>query len=262
MNNSPEKHPTVLVADDNQEILDLLADDLSENYEVIKVTNGQEAIDYLQENMVDLIVSDVMMPYVDGYELCARLKESVSHCHIPFILLTAKINLQYKIEGLNHGADAYIEKPFSPTYLQAQISSLLRNRHHVREHYSKSPETPLQSMAFNKADQVFLQKLNSLIMDNLSEQGLCVDMLADSMHMSRPTLYRKIKAISNLSPNELINITRLKRATELLIDREFKIYEISALVGFNSSSHFTRNFQKQFGISPKEYADSIENKTL
>lgn len=262
MNNTLEKRSTVLIADDNQEILDLIADDLSENYEVIKVTNGQEAINCLQENRVDLILSDVMMPYVDGYELCARIKDSVNHCHIPVVLLTAKINLHYKIQGLNHGADAYIEKPFSLSYLQAQISSLLRNRHHVREHYSKSPETPLQSIAFNKADQAFLQKLNSLIMDNLSQEGLCVDMLAEHMHMSRPTLYRKIKAISNLSPNELINITRLKRATELLIDREFKIYEISALVGFNSSSHFTRNFQKQFGISPKEYADSIQTKTL
>lgn len=247
---------TILVADDHQDILDFLADDLGEHYDVVKANNGQEVLDFIVEQHVDLIVSDIMMPYVDGYELCTRLKENLSYSHIPFIMLTAKNNLQSKIEGLKYGADAYIEKPFSPSFLQAQIDSLLRNRQHVREHYSKSPLVPLNSIALNKADQAFLEKLNTLIIENISEQGLCVDMLADHMHMSRPTLYRKIKGISNLSPNELINITRLKRAADLLIEGELKIYEISTTVGFNSSSHFTRNFQKQFGVSPKEYADS------
>lgn len=257
MYNQDSTRSTILVADDHQDILDFLADDLGEYYDVLKASNGQEALDRLADRSVDLIVSDVMMPYLDGYELCNHLKKNNNYRHIPFIMLTAKNNLQSKIDGLNYGADAYIEKPFSPSFLQAQIDSLLRNRHIVRDHYSTiyNPET--QNLAINKSDQAFLEKLNKLILVNIAEQGLCVDMLADHMNMSRPTLYRKIKSISDLSPNELINITRLKKAAQLLLENEFKIYEISALVGFNSSSHFTRNFQKYFGMCPKEYTETL-----
>ncbi|GGH08156.1 response regulator transcription factor [Sphingobacterium alkalisoli] len=255
MYNNDITRSTILVADDHQDILDFLAEDLGEHYDVVKANNGQEVLNLIADHHVDLIVSDIMMPYIDGYELCTRLKENISYSHIPFIMLTAKNNLQSKIEGLKYGADAYVEKPFSPSYLQAQIDSLLRNRRHMRQHYSQSPIVPLNSIALNKSDRTFLEKLNRLILDNISEHSLCVDMLADNMNMSRPTLYRKIKALSDLSPNELINITRLKKAAELLLEGELKIYEISTMVGFNSSSHFTRNFQKQFGVSPKEYAE-------
>lgn len=247
--------PTILVADDHQDILDFIADDLSDLYHVLKAADGEYALNCLDEHAVDLIVSDIMMPRVDGFELCTRLKENIHYSHIPFIMLTAKNSLQSKIEGLEYGADAYIEKPFSPTFLQAQIASLLRNRQNVRAHYYHSPSSPMQSIAINKSDRAFLEKLNQLITDNITEQSLCVDLLADRMNMSRPTLYRKIKALSDLSPNELINITRLKKAAELLSDGSHKVYEISGLVGFSSSSHFIRNFQKQFGISPKEWSE-------
>ncbi len=255
MNNHATSRSTILIADDHQDILDFIAEVLGDSYIIVKANNGQEVLDYLSEHAVDLIVSDIMMPYIDGYELCTKLKEDITYSHIPFIMLTAKISLQSKIEGLKYGADAYIEKPFSPSFLQAQIDSLLRNRRHVREHYNKSPVAPLQSIALNKSDQAFLEKLNMLILKNISEPCLSVDMLADNMNMSRPTLYRKIKAVSDLSPNELINITRLKRAAELLLDGGYKIYEISTMVGFNWPSHFTRNFQKQFGVGPKEYVE-------
>ncbi len=255
MANENQLKPTILVADDHQEILDFIADDLSEYYYVLKAADGEQALSCLENHPVDLIVSDVMMPKIDGYELCTRLKENLHFSHIPFIMLTAKNSLQSKIEGLEYGADAYIEKPFSPTFLQAQITSLLRNRQHVRAHYNHSPSSHIQSSALNKSDRVFLEKLNLLILDNVTEQSLCVDLLADRMNMSRPTLYRKIKALSDLSPNELINVTRLKKAAEYLNDGQYKVYEISSLVGFSSSSHFIRNFQKQFGISPKEWSE-------
>ncbi|WP_028296070.1 response regulator transcription factor [Olivibacter sitiensis] len=244
---------TILLADDHQEILDFIADDLEEQYEIIQTSNGKEALDYLQVNDVDLIVSDVMMPVMDGYEFCTKIKEDIYFSHIPFIMLTAKNSLQSKIEGLEYGADAYIEKPFSPHFLQAQIASLLRNRKHVHEHYQNTPSAPLDSIAHNKSDQVFLKKLNRLILENISEPSLCVDMLAEHMYMSRPTLYRKIKVLSDLSPNELINVTRLKCAAQLLLEGEYRIYEIAHKLGFSTPSHFTRNFQKRFGMSPKEY---------
>ncbi|TDS10248.1 response regulator transcription factor [Sphingobacterium paludis] len=247
--------PTILVADDHQEILDFIADDLSDHYHVLKALDGEQALHCIDMHAVDLIVSDIMMPKVNGYEFCTRLKENIHFSHIPFIMLTAKNSLQSKIEGLEYGADAYIEKPFSPTFLQAQIASLLRNRQHVRAHYNHSPSSPMQSTALNKSDRIFLEKLNVLIVDNMAEQTLCVDLLADQMNMSRPTLYRKIKALSDLSPNELINMTRLRKAAEFLNDGNYKVYEISSMVGFSSSSHFIRNFQKQFGISPKEWSE-------
>lgn len=248
---------TILVADDHQQILDFIADDLSENYDVVKVTDGQKALRYVQQNNVDLIVSDIMMPFINGYELCLTLKENLLYSHIPFIMLTAKNTLQSKIEGLEYGADAYIEKPFSPHFLQAQISSLLRNRNFVREHYRNSPSTPLDSIARNKSDHAFLTKLNDLIVKNISEQALCVDMLAEHMNMSRPTLYRKVKALSDISPNELINVTRLKIAAKLLVEGDLRIFEIATSLGFSTPSHFSRNFQKQFGISPKDYASKV-----
>ncbi len=244
----------VLLADDHEDILDFIADDLEGKYEVVKARNGQEALDYVYLHDVDLIVSDIMMPQLNGYEFCTKLKEDEKYCHIPFIMLTAKNSLQSKIEGLEYGADAYIEKPFSPNFLEAQISSLLRNRKHVKDHFQRMPSSPLDISGHNKSDQIFLKKLNKLILENMADPALCVDMLADRLYMSRPTLYRKIKVLSDLSPNELINLTRLNKATQLLVDGEHKVYEIADLLGFSTASHFSRNFQKHFGISPKDYA--------
>jgi len=244
----------VLLADDQEDILDFIADDLEDKYEVVKARNGQEALDYVYLHDVDLIVSDIMMPQLNGYEFCTKLKEDEKYCHIPFIMLTAKNSLQSKIEGLEYGADAYIEKPFSPNFLEAQISSLLRNRKHVKDHFQRMPSSPLDISGHNKSDQIFLKKLNKLILENMADPALCVDMLADRLYMSRPTLYRKIKVLSDLSPNELINLTRLNKATQLLVDGEHKVYEIADLLGFSTASHFSRNFQKHFGISPKDYA--------
>ncbi|NGF55112.1 response regulator transcription factor [Parapedobacter sp. SGR-10] len=244
----------VLLADDHEDILDFIADDLEGKYEVVKARNGQEALDYVYLHDVDLIVSDIMMPQLNGYEFCTKLKENEKYCHIPFIMLTAKNSLQSKIEGLEYGADAYIEKPFSPNFLEAQISSLLRNRKHVKDHFQRMPSSPLDISGHNKSDQIFLKKLNKLILENMADPALCVDMLADRLYMSRPTLYRKIKVLSDLSPNELINLTRLNKATQLLVDGEHKVYEIADLLGFSTASHFSRNFQKHFGISPKDYA--------
>lgn len=244
----------ILLADDHVDILDFIADDLEDKYDVVKSLNGQEALAYVYANEVDLIVSDIMMPQLNGYEFCTRLKEDEKYSHIPFIMLTAKNSLQSKIEGLEYGADAYIEKPFSPNFLEAQIASLLRNRKHVKDHFQRMPSSPLDISGHNKSDQTFLKKLNKIILENMADPALCVDMLADRLHMSRPTLYRKIKVLSDLSPNELINLTRLNKASRLLLDGEQKVYEIANLLGFSTASHFSRNFQKQFGISPKDYA--------
>ena len=244
---------TLLLADDHEDILDFIADDLEDSYKIVKVLNGKEALMYIRSNDVDLIVSDVMMPYLDGFDLCSRIKENSNYNHIPFIMLTAKTSIQSKIEGLEYGADAYIEKPFSPNFLRAQIASLLRNRKHVQDRFQQKQYNPIDVNGHNQADQAFLKKLNSLILNNMNNPDLSVDMLAEKVYMSRPTLYRKIKALSDLSPNELINQTRLNKAKHLLLEGELKIYEIADSLGFSSASHFSRNFQKHFGINPKDY---------
>ncbi|WP_149915554.1 response regulator transcription factor [Sphingobacterium cavernae] len=250
---------TVLLADDNQDILDFIADDLAHIFNIIKTTNGLQALEYVKNNEVDVVVSDIMMPVMNGYELCTTLKENSIFSHIPFIMLTAKNSIQSKIEGLEYGADAYIEKPFSPTFLQAQITSLIRNRQNVKKHYVNINETPFVKSQLNKSDQNFLDRIYRFILENISDPQLCVDMIAEKMSMSRPTLYRKIKSISDLPPNELINIVRLNKSKQLLSEGEFKIYEISNMIGYSNPSHFTRNFHKHYNMSPKDYSDWNKN---
>ncbi|MCG2614066.1 response regulator [Terrimonas sp. NA20] len=245
--------PVILLVDDNSEILDFLSEDLSEKYTVLKALNGKEALDLLMQEPVHLLISDIMMPVMDGYQLCKNIKSNFEYSHIPVILLTAKNTLQSKIEGLEIGADAYIEKPFSPEHLQVQIANLLSNRNKIREYFASSPLVHINTMAYSKADEQFLEKLNEAIYHNIENIELSVDQLADVMNMSRATLYRKIKAISDLTPNELINVTRLKKAAELLAEQDYKIYEVAEMTGFGSQTNFGRNFTKQFGISPTEY---------
>ncbi|HBW80576.1 MAG TPA: two-component system response regulator [Sphingobacterium sp.] len=198
----------------------------------------------------------MMMPEMDGFELCQKIKEDIAYAHIPVILLTAKNSIESKIQGLEYGADAYIEKPFSPAFLRAQIASLLKNRVKVKEFFIKNPMSQIQQIGQNQSEQEFLLKIEEIIMQHLDDPQFNVDRMADILCMSRPTLYRKINVVSSLSPNELINLTRLRKAAELLIQKQHKVYEISNLLGYSSATHFSRNFQKQFGQSPTEFQDA------
>jgi CheY-like chemotaxis protein len=243
----------ILLVEDNEEMLEFIADHLSENYQVLKAGNGAQALEILHTESIQLVVTDVMMDVMDGFELCKAIKTGFEFNHIPVILLTAKNSLQSKIEGLELGADAYIEKPFSPEHLNVQIANLLENRNKIKEFYANSPLVHIKSIAHSKADELFLEKLHEVINANLEDENLDVDKLANIMNMSKPTLYRKIKSISNLTANELINLTRLKKAAELLAHTDYKIYEVAIIVGYNSQSNFGRSFLKQFGMTPSEY---------
>lgn len=245
--------PSVLLVDDNEEILEFIADNLNEKYHIFTAATGCEALVIIEQHTVHLVVSDIMMPEMDGFELCEHIKSDLHYSHIPVILLTAKDTLQAKIQGLELGADAYIEKPFSPMHLQVQIANLLSNRNKIKEYFANSPLIHIKSIAYSKADEGFLEKLNGAIYKHLMDFDLGVEQLADEMNMSRPTLYRKIKAISNLTPSELIQITRLKKAAELLAEGHYRISEVAEMVGYTSQSNFGRNFLKQFGMSPSEF---------
>ena len=252
--------PLILIVDDEEEILDFLERILNNKYTILKTENAKDALEILNDEAVQLIICDIMMPEMDGFELCKIIKSNFDYSHIPVILLTAKNTIQSKVEGLELGADAYIEKPFSKEHLLAQISSLLANRNIMREFFANSPLVHIKSMAHTKADERFLETLNETISKRIEDTDLDVENLAGLMNMSRITLYRKIKAISNLTPLELINIVRLKKAAELLAEGEYKIYEISAIVGYSSQSNFARNFLKQFNMTPTEFMQSKHSK--
>jgi len=245
--------PTILLVEDNKELLEVIAEELCERYDLVKAQNGEEALAALADNAIQLVVSDVMMPVMDGFELCKRIKSDFDHSHIPVILLTARTTIQSKVEGLGMGADAYLDKPFEPEFLQAQIDSLLNNRKKIKDYFASSPMVHLQSMAHNRSDEIFLDKLNQVILANLDEQELDVDRLARLMNLGRTSLFRKIKSLTDFTPNELINITRLKKAAELLSDGNYRIYEVSDMVGYASQTNFGRNFLKQFGMTPKDF---------
>jgi len=195
---------------------------------------------------------------MDGIELCREMKNDIQYSHIPIIFLTAKNSLNSKIEGLEAGADAYIEKPFSLEHLSAQISNLLNNRNIIKEYFARSPLTHIHGIANSTADKEFLNQLNRLIYENITDSDLSVDRLSSLMNMSRPTLYRKIKGLSDLTPNELINLTRLKKGAELLAEGTYKINEVANLIGYSLPTNFSRDFQKQFGMSPSAYLSDLK----
>ncbi len=187
----------------------------------------------------------------------------MEYCHIPVILLTAKNTYRAHVEGLEVGADAYIQKPFSPELLEIQIANLLKNRLKIKAHFASSPFDDVRIMAHSKTDDLFLKKLDEYVQKNIKDLSLDIDKLANHVNMSRPTFYRKIKSLSSLTPKELIDITRLKKAAELIAQNEFTLFEISKMVGYSSQSVFGRNFQKHFNLSPTGYANSLQkqNKT-
>ena len=245
--------PAILLVDDEEEILDFLERILKTKYTVFKAQSAKQALELLGTEAIQLVVSDVMMPDMNGFDLCRTIKTNFEYSHIPVILLTAKNTTQSKVEGLELGADAYIEKPFSKEHLLAQIASLMVNRNMLREYFASSPLVHLKSIAHSRADERFLETLNKTIEEHIEDPDLDVEKLARILNMSRITLYRKIKAISDLTPIELINITRLKKAAALLAEGDYKIYEVADIVGFSSQSNFARNFHKQFNMTPTDY---------
>ena len=248
-----DDRPTVLVVEDNPDMLAFVVRQLSKEYTVLTATNGAEALQVLDGNYVNLVISDVVMPVMDGFELCKTVKSNLNYSHIPVILLTAKTNIQSKIEGMELGADAYLEKPFSVEYLQACASNLIQNREKLRKAFAQSPFVAANTMALTKADEDFIKRLNDVIQANFSNPEFSMDDMADGLNMSRSNFYRKIKGVLDLSPNEYLRLERLKRAAQLLKEGENRVNEICYMVGFNSPSYFAKCFQKQFGVLPKDF---------
>lgn len=246
---------SILIIDDNEDILDFLSEILEKTYQVHLAESGEVAREILNNETVDLIISDIMMPGIDGFEVCQMVKSNIEHCHIPVVLLTAQNTYKSHIDSLEVGADLYIQKPFSPELLRLQVANLLKNRLTIKAHFANSPFEDSRVLAHSKTDQAFLRKLDEYIQKNIKNPN--IDQLAEHMNMSRPTFYRKIKSLSALSPKELIDMTRLKKATQLIAQNEFTLFEIAKAVGFSSQSIFNKNFQKYFKTTPLQYLGSL-----
>ena len=246
---------TVLLVDDDIELLQFEAKFLSEYYNVHTAKNGREALNVLKRTNINIVVSDVMMPEMDGFELTEKVKSNIEFSHIPVILLTAKVNAQSKVQGYELGADAYLDKPFSIDVLLARIENLLQSREILRESFLKNPFIGASTVALTKSDEEFITKLNNLIQENISESEFNVESMAEHFNMSRASFYRKVKGVLNLTPNEYIRVKRLKHAAEILRDEDIKVNEVSYMVGFNSPSYFAKCFQQQFGILPKDFQE-------
>lgn len=250
---APAPRYALLVAEDNPDMLAFVVRRLTPLYRVYAARDGLEALDILEAQPVNLVISDVMMPRMDGLALCERLKSDLAYSHIPLILLTAKTTLPSKIDGLKCGADAYIEKPFSVAYLLVAVANLLRNREQLHAVFAHSPFVPTRSMALTKADEAFLKTLQEVVAAEMENPAFCLDEMALLLHMSRSSLNRKIKGLLDMTPGDYIRLERLKKAAALLKEEGCKVNEVCYRVGFSSPSYFTKCFQKQFGILPKDF---------
>lgn len=244
---------TIMVVEDNEEMRGFVARQFSADYNVLTAANGTEALKLLETHTAHLLISDIMMPQMDGLELCRRLKSDIAYSHIPIVLLTAKTTLGSKIEGIKQGADAYVEKPFSVEYLKACVSNLLDNREKMRKSIAHSPFLEVNSMAMSKADENFLKALHKVVVANMQNPDFTLDNIAQSLHMSRSNLNRKIKELLDMTPNDYVRLERLKQAAQLLRSGEYKVNEVCYMTGFNTPSYFAKCFREQFGKLPKEF---------
>ncbi len=247
----------ILIVEDSQEMRLYLQKELSREYSTKVASNGEEAMDILLNNKIDLVVSDIMMPVMDGCQLCNAIKSNLDLSHIPVILLTAAVGVDTRISTLEVGADGYIEKPFSITLLKATISNVFKNREITYRQFADSPLSHFKTTVVNNLDQEFMDKLHDTVMEHLQDEDLTIEMLSSLMSTSKSTLYRKVKANTSQNLNEYIRICRLKKAAELLSSGKYRINEVAYLTGFSSASYFTTSFQKQFNISPSAFLKSI-----
>lgn len=250
--------PEILLVDDNKEVLEFLGALFHDKYRIRKALNGEEALAQIASSEPDLIISDVIMPVMDGIELCRRVKNDISTCHIPFILLTAKSSVEHVITGIEQGADDYITKPFNSELLKIRAAKLIESRERLIEKFRSGADIDPQELSINPLDQEFVEKVVEEIMQHLDEETFGVEELSGLVCMSRTTLFRKLKAITGQTPIEFIYSTRLKQARVLLSERRLNISEVAYDVGFKNPSSFSKAFRKQFNVSPTDYINSLK----
>ena len=254
-----EDAPTVLIVDDNADIRTYLRSILQSKYSVLEAEDGQRGLELAREQVPDLIVSDVMMPVMNGLEFCQQVKKDIMSSHIPVILLTARALEKHQIEGYESGADAYITKPFSPELLLARIDNLLQSRHQLKDLWGMKPATEpaaapatVAAPAATPIEDAFISRFKKIVEERLSTSDLSVEDLAADMGLSRVQLYRKVKALTGSTPVDLLRKARLAQARKLLQESTLSVSEVAYQVGFASPSYFTKCYKDEFGTVPGE----------
>ncbi|WP_294066347.1 hybrid sensor histidine kinase/response regulator transcription factor [Proteiniphilum sp. UBA1028] len=251
---TPGRKQKVLLIEDDEEIRSFLEDKLMDYFELSSASNGLSGLEKAIETPPELIVCDVMMPEMNGFEVTRKIKENFETSHIPVVLLTAYSSPEHQLEGINAGADAYIIKPFSVQYLITRIRKLIEQRERLQYKFAHDPgmagSLPVHTSG---KDSLFMEKIHTVMVSHLRDTQFSVDDFAKEMNMGRTLFYKKIKGITNYSPNEYFRIIRLKKATELLINSEMNVAEIAYEVGFNDPDYFGKSFKKQFGVTPSQF---------
>jgi signal transduction histidine kinase/CheY-like chemotaxis protein len=244
----------ILLVEDNIELMDFITHILCSQYQLIEALDGDRAWELAQNESPDLIVSDVIMPGLSGYQLCSKVKQHHALCHIPVILLTAKTAMFHQVEGLEHGADAYICKPFNVDYLMLTIKNLFMSRDRLRQYFTTPQIQEKTSLpVMNQNDQKFMDKLIGLLDQNLSNPDINISYIARDLGFSRTGFYRKLKGLTDLSPVDFLAGYRLKRAAEMIMENKLTLADIAEETGFNSYPYFSKSFRKHFGVNPKDY---------
>ncbi len=244
----------ILIVEDNPDILQYLSNELSKSFNILEAGNGEEALEVLkEEEEVDLILTDVMMPVMDGLQLCKQIKQNLRTCHIPIIILSAKADLKEQLEGLQVGADDYIPKPFSLALVVTKIKNMFRTRYRAIQHYANSLEIEPEKIALNSLDEDLLKRAVEIVEKYLDNVEFSTEDFAREMFMSRSNLHLKMKALTGESTNDFIRKIRFNHACKLLKEERYTVSEISTMVGFNTPSYFTTSFKKYFGCLPSEY---------
>lgn len=250
---SDKQENSILVVEDDTETLEYMRYALSEQYTIYVATDGQAALDIVSENNPDIVISDVSMPVMNGYELCRRIKSDVVTSHIPVILLTGLTDRNSVIRGLESGADDYVVKPFDMSVLKARIKNILSERQRLREAILYSNKSAARSEYTNKLDQEFMDKVLTVVQNELSNSEFQINDLCRELAMSRTAFYNKLKSLTGQGPNDFIRIYRLERAKEYLEEHRYSIAEVSDMVGFSDAKYFSVCFKKRFGVSPSRF---------
>ena len=260
------KRLNILIVEDNEELLSYLQSMLLSDYNVLTAKDGFEAIDLVSKEMIDIIMTDVMMPRMNGFELCRWIKENSEYCHLPVIILTAKSSKADQLEGIGMGADAYLTKPFDPEYLQAIIHNILENRNKIQALLQRGDKLPSLSESneiqvhINDMDAKFIEKLNKIMAENITNSELNINSICREIGFSRTNFFKKVNALTGMTPNDYISNHRLNKAIKMLQQGENSMTIISESIGFSSSSAFSRKFKSKFGNSPTEYLKNMKGK--
>jgi len=256
---SAGKKIQVLIIEDNRDLREFLKESLSDNYHVYEADNGKTGLNIAFARIPDIIVTDIIMPDLDGIEVCRKIRHDERTSHIPVIILTAKTTSENKIEGLTTGADDYLSKPFDINELRVRISNLLAQRAMLRLKYGLIGETGEHEAAADTLDSSFMKKVNQIIAENIRNFDFDVGVLQEKLGMSRINLYRKLKALTGQTPVSVIHQFRMKVAARMIREKRGNLAEISMSVGISNPSYFSRIFREFYGVSPKDFINEPED---